>query len=177
MHLTKRFHVLSLAAVAAAMLALPSAASADTGHCVFEGVAGNITPGVMLQGGSGTYDFQTVDPLRTQCSYNGGAPAPSKIVSAGSFSNVVCGTGTADATSAAATWIDQGNNGTKDISSATYHIDFRGAQGQLNILTVNGRADTLPSNGHVTIVPTGGSCAAATGVTQFEVAGVLTASW
>ena len=177
MHLKKRFHVLSLAAVAAAMLAVPAGASADTGTCVFQGLAGQITPGVMLVGGAGTYTFSTPPgSAATQCSYNNGAPAASKIVSAGRFANIICGTGSADGDPETATKIDQGNNGTNEISSAAYHIDFRGTQGTLDITKVNGVAETGgPVNGHVSITPAQGSCT--TGVTAFEVAGVLTASW
>jgi hypothetical protein len=179
MHLKKRFHLLSLAVVAAAMVAVPSAASADTGACVFQGLAGNINPGVMLVGGTGAYEFSTptTSPRNqaTLCSYNNSAPAVSKIVSKGTFVNMICGTGTADGTEAE-TKIDQGADGTNEISSAAYHIDFRGTQGTLDISRVNGRTETLgPVNGHVSITPTVGSCT--TGVTGFEVAGALAAQW
>jgi hypothetical protein len=175
MHLKKRFHVLSLAVVAAALFALPSAASADTGGCVFQGLAGQISPGVMLVGGSGAYTFSTPDgSVATQCSINNGAAQQSKIVSSGTFANIVCGTGTADGNPTGTT-INAGG-GAAEISSARYHIDFRGTQGTLDVTQVNGSPETLgPVNGHVSITPTVGNCS--TGVTAFEVAGVLAAQW
>lgn len=177
MHLKKRFHVLSLAAVAAAMMAVPAAASAESGTCVFQGLAGDITPGVMLVGGSGSYTFSTPPgSATTQCNYNGGPMAPSTIVSAGNFTNTICGTGTATGNPASATTIDQGNDGVKEITSADYTIAFRATQGTLDIKTVNGRPETGGDvNGHVSITPSEGSCT--TGVTAFEVAGAFTASW
>lgn len=182
----KKFLMLALAAAAVSILSVPAGASAATvGHCEFSGLAGNISPGVMLQGGGGRYDFSTPPgSTGTNCtsSADPGAPAPSSIVSNGSFTNIVCGTGTARSQAADSTTIDHRNNGSSagDIKDATYTIEFTAATGRLDIHTVTDNnsvttADQLPVNGHVTIVPAQGGCTEPTGVTAFQVAGQFSA--
>jgi hypothetical protein len=189
MHLNKRFLMLALAAVAAAAFMVPASASAaGSGHCSFTGLAGNIDPGVMLTGGQGEYEFATQDPNTTKCSLGTGAPVNSAIVSKGNFVNTVCGTGLAysghgnQMATPDVTTIDSPVGGTVEITGASYSIDFRAAQGALNILTVresNGHVgtDSLPANGHVTIVPSEGGCSEPGGVTAFTVAGHFQANW
>jgi hypothetical protein len=187
MHLNKRFLMLALAAMAVAAFAVPASASAHTGQCAFEGVAGNINPGVMVLGGSGQYTFQTTDAQRTQCQIDGGGMQASKIFSRGNFDNTVCGTGSAhsqqgvpakDPEGNDSTTIDGGNNGTNEISSARYTIAFRGGQGIIDIETVNGATETLGAvNGHVSIVPAPGESCTDDGVNAFEVAGAFHAEW
>jgi hypothetical protein len=195
MHLNKRFAMLAPAAAAAALVIAPGTASAATGECVFQGVAGNISPGVVLVGGSGVYDFSTTNPQTTQCNFETQGPKPSKIFSRGSFVNTVCGTGTAQSQQGVpskdpqgddTTTVDYGNDGSNEISSARYTIQFRGAQGQLDIETVNGSPDQLAVNGHVTIIPAQGEqCSDEDdpandnddGVNTFEVAGAFVARW
>ncbi|HEV2812286.1 MAG TPA: hypothetical protein VGW10_03450 [Solirubrobacteraceae bacterium] len=180
MHLKKRLSLLAVAAVAVGLLAVPAGASASDGQCAFTGVTGSINPGVMLVGGGGNYTFATSDPQTTQCRHNGDGPRNSRIESKGSFTNTVCGTGKATGSSAlpSDTRVDVGANGTWDIDNIQYHIDFTAAQGQLHVHSIQGRPETgSEPDGHVTIVPTGGSCSAATGVTQFTVAGAFNVTW
>lgn len=182
----KKFFTLALAAVAAAMFVVPATASAASGSCAFQGVAGNISPGVMLQGGGGVYDFATpAGSSTTLCEMNGSGLQASTIKSVGQFDNIVCGTGTAwsgyndRGPTADLTEINAGG-GTAEITSASYTIDFVGAQGRLDIHTVNGSPESAGADdvdGHVTIIPRTGSCTAATGVTAFEVVGALHADW
>jgi hypothetical protein len=206
MHL-KKLMLLATSAIVVGLLAVPAGASAATvAKCEFTGLAGNISPGVMLVGGAGRYDFHTGDPATSRCSSTddpGGAASPSRIDSFGSFTNIVCGTGQATSQAenpADSTTIDYKADGPGpgDISSAEYTIDFEATEGQLDIETVNGspelRGPVQPDapggplngqpgpnsgdvDGHVTILPTTGSCTAATGVTAFTVAGAFHAIW
>ena len=184
MHLSKRFLMLALAAMAVAAFAVPASASAHSGTCVFEGVAGNISPGVMLVGGSGDYDFSTpAGSETTKCEMDGSGMQTSSIASVGQFTNTVCGTGTAWSgfnnpvnSPADSTTINAGG-GTAEITSSEYTIDFRASQGTLKITKVNGSTESGGDDvdGHVMIVPKTGDCR--TGVTSFDVAGALHAEW
>ncbi|HEX2105695.1 MAG TPA: hypothetical protein VHF51_18730 [Solirubrobacteraceae bacterium] len=200
MHLTKRFHVLSLAVVAVGAMALPASASAaNEAACAFTGVAGNISPGVQFQGGNGRYDFES-GAVGTQCNYNNQGWQNSKIKSSGGFDNVQCGTGSARSphpTYGGTTTVDYGANGSNEVTSASYRIDFQDAQGRLKISSINGSAedstgpkdptDNQEIDGHVSIVPTADPNNPTTctppgtilngGVTQFQVVGAFTVKW
>ena len=190
MHLKKRFHVLSLAIIAAALFAIPSTASARNAQCVFQGVTGTIAPGVMLIGQEGDYTFATSNPATTQCREGTGTPQQSKIESRGHFVNTICGTGTATGGPAATdTRVDVGATTppTWDYDNIQYHIDFRAANGTLNVHSIQGLKERRPDgtdpgtspdpDGHVVIIPTGGSCNDPGGVTQFTVAGGFSVDW
>src|SRR5687768_7686202 len=83
-----------LAAVLAAVAVAPANAAVTPVTCVFDGLVGNINPGVMLIGGTGAYEFQS-RPGTTACGVGGAPVIPSRIVSTGTFVNVICGTGSA----------------------------------------------------------------------------------
>lgn len=184
----KKFMMLALSAVATAVLVAPTAASANhngshTGACAFTGLAGNISPGVMLVGGQGGYQFQSTAGSTSQCRMDSNGPAAATIQSTGNFRNAVCGTGTAWSgyselpnTAADSTTIDI-NGSPTEITSATYTIEFVGTNGTLDIHTVNGGPENLATNGRVQIAPTTGSCNSPTGVTAFTVAGSFAAEW
>jgi hypothetical protein len=181
--LNKRFLMLALAAMAAAAFVVPASASAAQGSCAFTGLAGNIQPGVMLVGGAGEYEFSGTG----QCVLNGVAAPNAQILSRGDFRNDICGTGIAfsndpghppvDASDDTTTIDDPSTPGT-DITSASYHIDFRATQGTLEVHKINGVNETQSPNGHVAITPAPGeSCTDTTGVNAFNVTGALHAVW
>jgi hypothetical protein len=171
-------------AATALVLAAPAGAQADnTMRCTFTGVVGNITPGIQLTGGSGTYTLQS-NPSTTLCSYNGGTVRNSSIRSTGSFTSTVCGTGRWVGSS---TQIDYGNDGSNEVSSATYQLDLAQWHGHWKFSTVNGSPEdasgpTDPTDGReidgqVDLVPTAGTCTQPSGVTQLEFAGSLDLRW
>lgn len=168
----KRVLGAATAAVAGALGALPPSASAVPISCVFDGVVGNISPGVMLVGGSGRYEFRRGGPIgATRCGVSGAPIIPATITSTGSFTNVVCGTGEARSLHGATlpeftTVRIAGVN-----HDMEYVIAFRGFAGDIDVRSVDWTPDPLPSNGRVVITPMTGSCTSATGVTAFEARG------
>ena len=182
MRFKKTFVVFTQAALAVAALAVPASAHAGTISCAFDGVAGNVSPAVMLMGPTGHYDFATpAGSPGTQCSRAVGVWETSTISSVGQYDNYICGTGTAwsgfqDTLPTDQTTVNL-SGGTAEIVSAEYTIDFRAMQGTLRIHEVNGRPELGGDDvdGHITIIPRTGSCT--TGVTAFEVAGAFHAEW
>ena len=182
MHLKKRVALGAIAAMAASLaVAVPSASAATQTTCAFTGLAGNISPGVRAitnpngpTGGSGTYTFGgralncTYVNTATGAVINSGA----SINSAGSFSNLVCSTGTADGNPAAGgTTFNFDDPRIPDVTQASYHIQFVGGQGALTISSVNGSGAT--GGGYVKITPAVGNCVTQD-VTAFDVAGSFT---
>ena len=176
-----RFLLFTGAVAATGALALPAAASARTVTCAFQGLPGNMSPGVMLQGGGSTYDFATpTGSQTTQCEMNGSGLQVSAIRSVGQYDNIVCWTGTA--------WSGYNDRGptpdTMEINvgggpaeaSMTYTIRFVAGQGVLDIHTVNGwpEGGTEP-DGYVNA--RSGSCASAIGANSFELSGAFRAEW
>ena len=159
MRLIKRsLKVLPLALVAAALLAPTASAAPQSANCVLNGVTGDLTPPVKAilngTGGSGTFTFEG----GAVCSgVIGGTPLSSTsahISASGTYTNQVCGTGTADGTAT----IDFNVNGVR--ASSNFHIDFRGGQGVLT-LTYNvtaGGTGSGSGQGAISIVPSGGNC-------------------
>ena len=183
MHLKKRVALGAIAAIAASFaVAVPSASAAEVASCTFNGLAGNITPGVPAvlgpngpTGGSGTYTF---GGSALSCSYANsatGVTVPSTaatITSRGSFANLVCSTGTADGDpGAGGTTINFADPRVPDVTSASYHIQFVGGQGVMTVASFNGQPVT--GGGYVKIVPHTGNCITED-VTEFDVAGSFT---
>ena len=183
MHLKKRVALGAMAAIAASFaVAVPSASAAETASCTFNGLAGNITPGVRSvlnpagpTGGSGTYTF---GGSALSCSYansDTGVVVPStsaSINSRGAFSNLVCSTGTADGDPAAGgTTINFADPRVPDVTSASYHIQFVGGQGHMTVASFNDQAVT--GGGYVKITPAVGNCVTQD-VTAFDVTGSFT---
>ena len=183
MHLKKRVALGAIAAMAASLaVAVPSASAAEVANCTFNGLAGGITPGVPAvlgpngpTGGSGVYTF---GGNALSCSYANSATGvivpttAARINSRGSFSNLVCSTGTADGDPAAGgTTIDFTDPRVPDVTSASYHIQFVGGQGVMTVASFNGQAVT--GGGYVNITPHTGNCVNED-VTAFDVAGSFT---
>lgn len=130
--------------------------SADTGgdNVTFTGATGSLVPPVQAVGGGGSFTFasKTCEAVDTDH-----GPQACTITASGTYTNIVCGTGTA--------------NGTATVTSAgetetiSFSITFVGGQGKLTGTTSDGDA----ANGYVNITPTGGNCAS--GVTQFTASG------
>src|SRR5688572_11183028 len=161
MHLRKRVALGAIAAMAASFaIAAPSASAAEVANCTFNGLAGNITPGVpAVLGpngpilGSGTYTF---GGNALSCSYANSATGvnvpstPATINSRGNFGNIVCSTGTADGDPASGgTTINFADPRIPDVTSAAYHIQFIGGQGVMTVASFNGQAVT--GGGYVNI--------------------------
>jgi hypothetical protein len=129
----------------------PAMALGTSASCAVLGATGTLTPSVQLLGGSGSFTFSG----DVVCQVNG-APVIGTISASGSYSNTVCGTGTAD--------------GTANIPSygaKAFHIDFVAGAGVVSV-------DGLPS-GAVQLIPTGPDPAGAPNcVKQFTVAGGFT---
>ena len=192
MHLTKRFLVLALAALAASFVVVPSA-SADSATCVFDGVAGNISPVIPpapTTGGEGTYTFnggadcQYVDT--TGAGANTEYATTAAIASSGEFQNNICSTGWAfsnwglppdDADLVGNTTVNFANANATDVTSLSYQIRFTGGNGTIfNIRNVNGSA-TSAGTGNVQILPSAGSsCTGPPGVSSFDVLGGFSAA-
>jgi hypothetical protein len=168
--LAKRLSLLiGLALVAGLVSAVPSAmASSVNATC---GVAGqaHTNPPVQLQGGSGTYTFDnfvfacegTVDGVTDVTTSN--------ITTAGNYTNVLCGTGTADSTTSTGTIANSIAGNAGKTFTAPYHIDFSNGVGNLRFLS------PASGSGTIDIIPTGPQ--APPGCTStFAVAGELTLS-
>ena len=167
MQIVKRFLVLAATAMTVAAFAVPASAQAHSATCVFEGLAVNVVPGVMLVGGSGDYDISTPAGSPTaQCEFDGSGMQPSTIQSRGQFVNTLCGTGTwwsgfddAPGSSPDYTVINAGG-GTAEITSAEYTITFVAGHGAIKFHKVNGSTEAGGDDvdGYVSAVPTAGTC-------------------
>jgi hypothetical protein len=138
-----------------------TASAAQTLACPnFQGSTDTLTPPVQFLGGTGTYSFHGP----ATCSLNGSTPAAnnSTITSTGSYSNIVCGTGTA--TGSADIKV-----GTATAVHLTYTIQFVGG---LGAITGTG---TSTGGGPVSIRPSLTNAANPPGdcVTQFDVVGAF----
>ncbi len=174
MRLIKRsLKVLPLALVAASLMAPPAmAADPLTIECGFTGLAGNLSPPVRpipQTGGGGSFTFGgtatcTVTHGSTVATGNG------TINASGSYTNTICGTGSA------------GGNATiafppnpTGITSATVPFTIIFVAG-VGVFQIPNYADNLGHKGNgageVTIVPAQGSCTSG-GVTAFTVAGAF----
>lgn len=147
---------------ATALVFSPIGAKAvDVDALVFTGTAGNITPGVQLVGGSGSYNFSGSCLAWLSVDTDAEAGTVCAITSTGVFANTVCGTGTADGSATISATATVGANETLTIS---YHIQFVASIGVLT-----GSSGGSTAAGVVNIVPTVGNCV--TPVTQFLVNG------
>ncbi|HEX8084722.1 MAG TPA: hypothetical protein VF529_10570 [Solirubrobacteraceae bacterium] len=200
MHLSKRFLMLALAAVAASFaVAVPSASAAQIADCTFTGLAGGLTPVIAAPpttGGAGSYNFGGDAAL---CTYTNTATTPPTVVtttahieSKGRYENDICGTGRAFGntanrpvgTTGPGTYIDFASGSVPDITQVDYRIDFVAGEGALrggNLVNKDGvtPATTGTVNGDNQWVATGvvnirpantGGCVNAP-VAAFEVAG------
>jgi len=177
MHLIKRsLKVLPLALVAASLMASPAmAADPATATCQFGGLTGSLNPPVppvTRPGGSGNFTFGG----SATCVVTHGTTSASvtaTISASGSYRNDICGTGEASGTAT----VTFGPGSPVASATATFSIRFVAGVG---VLTISAWADSSghrgQGGGQVTIVPTGGSCTAEPGVTQFTVAGGFTAA-
>ena len=137
-------------AIAVMALGSGSAMAAGTAAtCALEGQTTSLTPPVQFMNGTGSYSFSGQAACQIQ-----GSPGLHALTSSGTYSNIVCGTGTADGTAT----ID-------GFGTRAYHIQFVSGVG---LVTVNG----APA-GHVTIIPTAFGAPGQLNdcVTQFTVAG------
>ena len=183
MRVQKRFLTLAATAMTVAAFAVPAAAHAHSGTCVLDGVV-NISPGVMLVGGSGDYDFSTpVGSQTTKCEMDGSGMQTSSIASVGQFTTTVCGTGiwwsgfNNPVNSPTDSTIVNAGGGTAEITSAEYTITFVAWQGVIEVRKVNGSTEAGGDDvdGLVMAIPKTGDCQ--TGVTSFEVVGEFHAEW
>lgn len=151
---------------AGAIATAPLTASAETvGAIAFVGATGNLNPAVNLgpniPAQQGAFTFSTATfPGAAVCVEVQPTPTAEACVVAsndGSYTNTVCGTGTADGTF------------TAGPIGGGYHIQFVAGVGVI-IATVPG---ATAAAGVVDIIPTGGNCVQ--GVTQFTAAGVAVA--
>lgn len=193
--------LVATALLAVGLLALTAGgASADPSHsasCAFTGLAGTAHPfgagtGVqsvqtdIANGGpttvatdtdSGSYDFSG----SATCVINDGSgtsnPASATIASHGTYTNNICGTGTADAPGTPAqadTTVSVGS--TVAFNSVRYNIQFASGQGALMISNAhdNATGENMTGGGAVQIAPdvahNGGNCGTQD-VTQFTVDG------
>lgn len=147
--------VLGVAALVAALsLTGGSAIAAGTAaSCVVGGATGSLTPSVQQVGGSGTFTFSGT----VVCQVNGG-PVVGTISASGSYSNTVCGTGTADGTASI-----------PGLGSRSFHIQFVAGTGAVFV------PDSSPTNaaGAVELVPTGPDTSPGACVKQFTVVGAF----
>ena len=133
-----------------------SAQAATTAACQFSGSTTSLSPAVQLQGGSGTFAFQGP----ATCSVNGGAPQSGNINASGSYSNIVCGTGSATGTATITA-------GSTSVTIA-FTINFAGGQG-----VARGTGATTGA-GYVGIRPaTDGIGSPPACVTKFDVVGAF----
>jgi hypothetical protein len=165
----KRVLPLSFAAGALAALAFAVPASADTGACVINGTA-TTNPPVLLSGGSGSYSFasgQGTTPLHLVCagvdSANNVGVSDVNTPSNGSYSNTVCGTGSATSNSGqtgpgTATTLagspNPGNDLVAKLPTASYAINFDGGQGTYKWgagSSIHSVVAGLPADGVITI--------------------------
>lgn len=138
-------------------------AQGTTAACSFQGATTSISPYIGAVGGSGTFSFSGT----IKCAVSDGSVESGDItVTNGTYTNTVCGTGTA--------------SGTADLSagmsgSVTFSITFAAGEGSGSASgTISGSNGSV-SGGFtiaVNIVPTGGDCA--TGVSQFTANGTVT---
>ena len=139
-----------------AFIDLPQGDSVDTVD--FTGTTTALTP-VQLVGGGGVWAFAS-NICEMVSAPEAGACS---IAASGTYSNVICGTGTVAGTATLS-----GPDGDETMS---FSITFVSGTGQLigNMSADDGPATVV---GQIVITPTGGSCAG--GVTQFQVVGHLT---
>lgn len=152
-----------------------SASAANAYTCSFtNGLAGNISPGVMALLGAGHYEFDG----QADCTVNG-APVSATIEAEGDFTNAVCGTGLVTGNA-----VVRDNAGVIADITAEFTIVFNATVGELVVETING-TPTIPTGtdpkgvsgaGLVQILPTTGSCADPSGVTAFSVRGAFAAA-
>ena len=173
--------VLTAAAATVALLG-PATAPAEAVNVVTCQLAGVVqfSPGVMLVGGAPGYDLGPSLAANTNCTHTNGTavsgPMTSQLESAGSYQNIVCGTGEMRPDTAfGPTTLDMGS--TRVMSSVSYTIQLRNWTGQIEITAVNGTPEQAPGNGWVVLRPHEGSCLSPTGVTSADIVGVFTAVW
>ena len=173
MRYLKRLGVVASVAVMASLSMAGSASAAldERAVCQLTGVAGDITPGVMLTPNSGFYTFEG----SVNCTYSIGNATFSDvgtIVSAGSFSNIVCGTGSATSTPGTTSVTFPSGSPIPNVNNVNYQIQFTAAQGALQITSATDSHNHSGSGGgEVTIIPSEGGCEQAGGVTAFDVLG------
>ena len=134
-----------------------SAQAATTAACQFSGQTTSLNPAVQFLLGSGTFGFSGP----ATCSVNGGAPQSGSITASGSYTNTVCGTGTATGTAT----ITAGSTSV----TISFTIQFVAGQG-----AARGTGSTTGA-GYVSIRPALDNQAAPPGncVTKFDVIGAF----
>ena len=129
--------VLLGASVVLASLTFASSASAlgTTATCAVLGATGNLNPSVQITGGTGSFSFSG----QVACQVNG-APTLGTISASGTYSNTVCGTGTAD-----------GSASIPGLGTRSFHIQFVAGAGAVFVPSFS------PTNiaGAVQLLPTG----------------------
>lgn len=187
-HVSRAFRILAASALLVLGLmavASGSASATTTAACVFTGVTGSITPNSPPNTGIQNWQYDFTHDLNVldidtgtytfdgdaQCT--GGSTAPrtqfthARIHSAGTYTNIFCGTGAADDPGNTTLTTDTG----PDATGVKYHIDFTSGVGTLVISGGTYDGQTIDHGaGVVHIVPWKGNCST-TDVTQFRVAG------
>lgn len=155
MNLRVKFAGMAMSAAALALVAATPASAAGPGASAYVGQTTSLTP-VAVQGGGGAYTFNSL--LCVGAYVNSTSAGACVITSSGTYSNIVCGTGSASG-SATVTWTGPIGSGSETVS---YGITFVAGVG-----VMTGGAD-----GAVVIVATGsGLPDTSQCVTQFTVVG------
>ena len=159
-----------LAVVAGALLVPAASASAATQvACTFDGVTGQLNPGIPgiaqdLSPDSETGTFNYSGGVTCTGNDNGTPRAESgSITASGSYDNMLCGTGTASGSSTVTL-----PSGTV---TANFTISFRGGNGTIDITrAVRNNGETGTGAGDAQLRPVDGNCAT-TAVNTFQVVG------
>jgi hypothetical protein len=175
---------LSIPTTALALLApaVPAEAAGDSASCSVTGSA-TTNPAVQLQGGSGSYSFDVSIAGSTALQFNClGVNASGQVdvetlsvSSTGTYSNIVCGTGSADGTNTGITATSLGVPGTTNLTgnwtgkNLSYHIDFVAGVGVLRF-TDSGTS----GGGVVTITASNPQTDGVNCTNGFKVVGVVT---
>lgn len=137
--------------VASLSFAGTASAAGTTATCAVLGATGNLSPSVKQIGGTGNFTFAG----QVACQVNG-APTLGTISASGTYSNTVCGTGTAD-----------GSASIPGLGTRSFHIQFVAGVGAVFVPSFS------PTNlaGEVTLLPTGPDTSAGNCVSVFTVVG------
>jgi hypothetical protein len=175
MRLKLRLALVAAAAAAVPAMAAPAAMAQTTVYCQFSGTA-STNPFVQNVGGGGDYGFTqltfTCEGQADGGAYSGAASL--QIATGGTYTNTVCGTGSATSTSGGitATPIEGNLYQAFNGGSVSYKITFVGGEGVLTG-SGSGPGGNVTIAGDVSIVPTGGGGTPNTTycTENFEVAG------
>jgi flagellar capping protein FliD len=183
--------LVALTALSAALIGSTSAQAAgrDNSSCVFQGLTGSLNPPIPPppagNGQTGTYTFNgtsaTCVIVDTEESAGNSAVVPVTINSAGRYSNIACGTGTAIGDTTVGPTTVTGANSELPISASgtsIYTINFAGGTGPLTFGSgvTDADGEAISGGGHVTITPSNTGGCVTVPAQGFSVAGSFTAA-